>query len=324
MRRREFIALVGGAAVALPRVVCAQQPLPTIVFFNSGTPSTQVKNLAAFSDGLKGAGLVEGRNVAIEFVWAENRFDGLETLAAEVIARRPSVIVSNTLAAIRAKSSTTTIPIVFTTGSDPVRDGLVTSLNRPGGNVTGVVFIAGTVGGKRLELLRQLVPKAGTIALLVSPGTSENDAERAEVQAAAQAVGQQIRIVEIRNASEIETAVAAAVAAGAGALLIGTGTFWFNNRVPIIKSAARHAIPAMYSLREYAEAGGLMSYGASITDAFHQAGVYAGQILKGEKPGDLPVIQSAKFEFIINLKTAKTLGLKFHPQLLATVDEVIE
>ena len=234
------------------------------------------------------------------------------------------MIISNTLAAIRAKSSTTTIPIVFTTGSNPVRDGLVPSLNRPGGNVTGVIFIYGTVGGKRLELLRQLVPKAGIIAMLVNPGIAEADAERAEVQVAAQSVGQQIRIVEIRNTAEIETAVAAAVAAGAGALLIGTGTFWFNNRVPIVESAARHAIPAMYTLREYVEAGGLMSYGASISDAFHQAGLYAGRILKGEKPGDLPVIQSVKFEFMINLKTAKTLGLQFHPQLLATADEVIE
>ena len=290
MRRREFIALVGGAAVALPRVVCAQQPIPVIVFFNSGTPSTHVKNLAAFRNGLKEAGLVEGQNLAIEFVWAENRFDGLETLAAEVIARRPSVIVSNTLAAIRAKSSTTTIPIVFTTGSDPVRDGLVTSFNRPGGNVTGVVFITGTVGGKRLELLRQLVPKAGTIAMLVNPGTSETDAERAEVQAAAQAVGQQICIVEIRNTAEIETAVAAAVAAGAGALLIGAGTFWFNNRVPIVEFGRAPRDSSDVLAREYVEAGGLMSYGASISEAFHQAGLYTGQILKGEKPGDLPVI----------------------------------
>ena len=323
MRRREFITLIGGAAVALPCVVRAQQ-LPTIAFFNSGAPSTQGKNLAAFRNALKEAGLIEGQNVAIEFVWAENRFDGLETLAAEVVARRPSVIVSNTLAAIRAKSSTTTIPIVFTTGSDPVRDGLVTSLNRPGGNVTGVVFISGTVGSKRLELLRKLVPKAGIIAMLVNPGTSETDAERADVQAAAQAAGQQIRIVEIRNTTEIETAVAAAVAAGAGALLIGAGTFWFNSRVPIVELAARHAIPAMYATREPVEAGGLMSYGASIPEAFHQAGLYAGRILKGEKPGDLPVVQSAKFDFMINLKTAKTLGLQFHPQLLATVDEVIE
>jgi putative ABC transport system substrate-binding protein len=323
MRRREFIALAGGAAVALPRVVRAQQPLPLMVIFNSGRPSTQVKNLAAFRNGLKEAGLVEGQNVAVEFVWAENRFDRLEALAAEVVTRRPAVIVSNTLAAIRAKSSTTTIPIVFTTGSDPVRDGLVASLNRPGGNVTGVVFISGTLGGKRLELLRQFVPKAGTIAMLVYPGIAETDAERAEVQAAAQAIGQQIRIVEIRNAAEIETAVAAA-AAGAGALLIGTGPFMFNNHVAIVESVARHAIPAMYTTRESVEAGGLMSYGASITDAFQQAGRYAGRILKGEKPGDLPIIRSVKLEFLINLKTAKRLDLRFHPQLLATVDEVIE
>jgi putative ABC transport system substrate-binding protein len=323
MRRREFIALAGGAAIALPCVARAQQPRPLMVIFNSGTRSTQIKNLAAFRNGLKEAGLVEGQNVAVEFVWAENRFDGLEALAAEVVARRPAVIVSNTLAAIRAKSSTTTIPIVFTTGSDPVRDGLVTSLSRPGGNVTGVVFISGTLGGKRLELLRQFVPKAGAIAMLVYPGIAETDAERAEVQAAAQAVGQQIRIVEIRNAAEIETAVAAA-AAGAGALLIGTGPFMFNNHVRIVESVARHAIPAMYSTRESVEAGGLMSYGASITDAFHQAGRYAGRILKGEKPSDLPVIRSVRLELLINLKTAKRLGLQFHPQLLATVDEVIE
>lgn len=323
MRRREFIALAGGAAVALPRVVRAQQPLPLMVIFNSGRPSTQVKNLAAFRNGLKEAGLVEGQNVAVEFVWAENRFDRLEALAAEVVTRRPAVIVSNTLAAIRAKSSTTTIPIVFTTGSDPVRDGLVASLNRPGGNVTGVVFITGTLGGKRLELLRQFVPKAGTIAMLVYPGTAETDAERAEVQAAAQAIGQQIRIVEVRNAAEIESAVAAA-AAGAGTLLIGTGPFMFNNHVAIVESVARHAIPAMYTTRESVEAGGLMSYGASISDAFHQAGRYAGRVLKGEKPGDLPVIRSVKLEFLINLKTAKRLDLRFHPQLLATVDEVIE
>src|SRR4029453_5958063 len=324
MRRREFIAFVGGAAIALPRGVGAQQSIPVIVFFNSGAPSTNVKNVAAFRNGLKEAGLGEGQNLAIEFVWAQNLFEGCETLAAELIARRPSVIISNTLAAIRAKSSTPTIPIVFTTGSDPVREGLVPSLSRPGGNVTGVVFINATVGGKRFDLLRQLVPKAGTIAMLVNPGTAETDGERAEVQAAAQAVGQQIRIFEIRRTAEIEAAVAAAVAAGAGALLIGTGTLLFNNRVPIVESAARHAIPAMYTSRESVEAGGLVSYGASLPDAFHQAGLYAGRILKGEKPGDLPVIQSVKFDFMINLRTAKTLGLQFHPQLLATADEVID
>jgi putative ABC transport system substrate-binding protein len=322
MRRRQFITLLAGVA-ALPLAARAQQ-MPVIGFFNSGTPSTQVNNLAAFRGGLKEAGLVEGQNVAIEFVWGENRFGGLQALAAEVVARRPAVIVSNTLAAIRAKAATATIPIVFTTGSDPVRDGLVTSLSRPGGNVTGVVFITGTVGGKRLELLRQFVPKVPTIAMLINPGTSETEAERAEVQAAARLVGQELRIVEVRATAEIEPAVAAAVAAGVGALLIGTGPFTFNNRVPIVESAARHTVPTMYSVREYAEAGGLISYGASISDAFHQGGLYAGRILKGEKPGNLPVIQSSRFELVINLKTAKTLGLEFHPQLLATADEAIE
>lgn len=324
MRRRDFIAIAGGVAIAWPRTVRAEQPLPTIIFFNSGAASTQVKNLAAWRKGLQESGLVEGQNVVIEFVWGESHFDGLQALAADVVARRPSVIASNTLAAIRAKAATTTIPIVFTTGSDPIRDGLVTSFNRPGGNVTGVVFIAGTVGGKRLELLREFVPNVRTVAMLVNPGTSETDAERKEVQAAAQALGQQMRIVEVRSTAEIEPAIAAAVAAGAGALLIGTGPFMFNNLVPIVEAVARHPVPAMYSLREFAEAGGLMSYGANISDAFHQAGLYAGRILKGEKAGNLPVIQSAKFEFIINLRTARKLGLKFHPQLVATADEVIE
>jgi putative ABC transport system substrate-binding protein len=187
-----------------------------------------------------------------------------------------------------------------------------------------VVFIAGTVGAKRLALLRQLVPKATTIAMLVYPGTTETEAEKAEINAAAQAVGQQIRVVEIRSASEIETAVASAVSGGAGALLVGTGSFTFNNLVTFVKSIARHAVPAMYSLREYAEAGGLMTYGASISDAFYQAGLYAGRILKGEKPSDLPVVQSSRTELVINLKTAKLLGLEFHPQLLAIADEVIE
>jgi putative ABC transport system substrate-binding protein len=225
---------------------------------------------------------------------------------------------------MRAKAATATIPIIFTTGSDPVRDGLVTSLSRPGGNVTGVVFIAGTIGGKRLELLRQLVPKVATIAVLIYPGTPETEAERAEFLAAARTVGQHIRIVEVRSAAEIEPSVAAAVSAGAGALLIGTGPFTFNNRVLLVESVARHKVPAMYSVREYAEAGGLMSYGASISDAFHQAGRYTARVLKGEKPGDLPVMQSSKFELVINLKTAKTLGLEFHPQLLGIADEVIE
>jgi putative tryptophan/tyrosine transport system substrate-binding protein len=322
VKRREFITLVGGTA-AWPLAAHAQQR-PVIGYFNSGTSSTQVKNVAAFHRGLKEVGLVEGQNVEIDFVWGENHFERLPTLAAEVVARRPNVIVSNTLAALRTKAATSAIPIVFTTGDDPVRGGLVTSLSRPDANVTGVVFIAGTVGAKRLALLRQLVPKAATIVMLVYPGTTETESEKAEVSAAAQAVGQQMRIVELRSASEVEPGIAAAVSGGAGALLIGTGPFTFNNLPAIVTSVTRHAVPAMYSVREAADAGGLMSYGASISDAFRQAGLYAGRILKGEKPSDLPVVQSNRIELVINLTTAKSLGLEFHPQLLAIADEVIE
>lgn len=227
MRRREFLGVLSGA-VAWPMTAWAQQR-PVIGYFNSSTPSTQVKNLAAFHKGLKEAGFVEGQNVAIEFTWGENHFDRLQTLAADVVARKPAVIASNTLAALRAKAAASTIPIVFTTGDDPVRGGLVTSLSRPGGNVTGVTFISGTVGAKRLSLLRQLVPKATIVAMLAYPGIPETESEKAEIGAAAQAVGQQIRLVEIRSSSEIESAVSAAVSSGAGALLIGTGPFMFNN-----------------------------------------------------------------------------------------------
>jgi putative tryptophan/tyrosine transport system substrate-binding protein len=318
MRRRDFITLLGGAAM-WPLTVRAQQPV--IAFFNSGTPSTYAKNLAAFRNGLKEAGLVEGQNVAIEFVWAENRFEGLETLAAEVIARRPSVIVSNSLPAIRAKSLTTTIPIVFATGTDPVKDGLVTNLNRPGENVTGVSFLASLVGAKRLEQLRQLVPSATTIGVLESPGSSE---DRRDVEVAARAVGQQLIVLNATNASEIEAAFATFAQRGVGALIITSGAFAFSHREEIVALAARYALPASYSVREFVTAGGLMSYAASITDAYRQVGVYCGRILKGEKPSDLPVIQSTKFEFVINLKTAKTLGLTVPLILQMSVDEVVE
>jgi len=298
--------------------------MPVIGYFNSGAASTQTNNLAAFRQGLKEAGFVEGQNVAVEFHWAENQFDRLPAMVADVVRRAPAVIVANGLAAIQAKAAVTTIPIVFTTGSDPVRDGLVSSLSRPGGNVTGVGFIAGTVGAKRLELLRQLVPKATTIAMLAFPNTPETEAERREVQAAAAAMGMTLFVVDVNSARDLEPTFATLGPRGAGALLVGTGPFTFNNREQIVSLAASHAIPAMYSTREHAAAGGLMSYGASITDAFRQVGVTAGRVLKGEKPADIPVMQSTKFEFVINLKTAKALGLEFHPQLLATADEVIE
>ncbi|MFL5071543.1 MAG: ABC transporter substrate-binding protein [Xanthobacteraceae bacterium] len=324
MKRRAFIFALGSAA-ALPLAARAQQSaMPVIGYVNSGTAGANVKNIAAFRAGLTEDGFVEGKNVAIEFRWAENQFDRLPALVTGLINRPAAVIVGNTLAALRAKAATATIPIVFTTGSDPVRDGLVTSLARPDGNVTGVVFIAGDLGSKRLELLRQFIPKVRTIAMLVHPNTAETETERKEIQVAAQKMGLSLIILDVTSGGDIEAAFATLAARGADSLLVGTGTFTFNSREQIVSLAARQAIPAMYSAREYTDAGGLMAYGSSISGAYRQASLYAGRILKGEKPANLPVMQSTRFEFVINLKTAKILGLEFHPQLLATADEVIE
>jgi putative ABC transport system substrate-binding protein len=322
MKRRAFITGLGAAA--LPFVARAQPAMPTIAIFNAGKASTQVKNLAAFREGLKDAGFVEGQNLTIAQHWAENRYDELPHMAEQVVAKKPAVIVSNSLAAVRAKAVTGIIPIVFTTGSDPVRDGLVESFSRPGGNVTGVVFVTGTLGAKRLELLRQFVPNIRTIGILIYPGTTETEAERSDVLAAAHAVGIKADFFDIKQTADFDTAFAAMTSRGTHALFVGAGGFLFNNRERIVALATRDKIPAMYSNREFTDAGGLTSYGTSFPDAFHQAGRYAGRILKGEKPRELPVVQSSKFEFVINLKTAKALGLEIHPQLLATADEVIE
>jgi putative ABC transport system substrate-binding protein len=325
VNRRDVVKLLSGAVVAWPIAAYAQHSaMPVIGYFNSGRADTQVNNLKAFRASLKEAGFVEGKNGAIEFHWAENKFDRLPSMAAELVRRPLTLIVSNTLAALQAKAATTTIPIVFTTGSDPVRDRLVTSLNRPGGNITGVVFITGELGAKRLAMLRQLVPKATTIAMLVYPDTPETEAERKDVRAAAQAIGQAVIFLDVRNTGDIETEIAKLASLDAGALLVGTGPFMFNNHKLIVAQALRRAIPALGSTREYSVAGGLMSYGSSISDAFRQAGVYAGRILKGERPGELPVIRSTKFDLVINLKTAKVLGLEIPPTLLALADEVIE
>ena len=325
MRRREFITLLGGAAAAWPLAARAQQLTVPVVGVLRSTSFSGVTHLAtAFGQGLKEAGFVEGQNVAVEYLAAEGRPDRLRALVAELVRRPVAVIVANSVAASAAKDVTATIPIVFTTGSDPVRDGLVASLNRPGGNVTGVSFLAGKLGAKRLDLLRQLAPTATTIGAIVNPSTTETEGERTDLQAAAQAIGQQLVVLDVNNERDLEPAFATLIQRGVGILLVGTGAFMFAQRERIVALAARHAVPAMHNAREAVVAGGLMSYGPGQSDAYRQAGTYAGRILKGEKPSDLPVVQSTKFELVLNLKTAKTLGFDIPPTLLALADEVIE
>jgi putative ABC transport system substrate-binding protein len=325
MRRRDFITLIGGAVATWPLAVRAQQPaIPLVGFLRSTSLTDSTRLVNAFRQGLKEVGFVEGQNVAIEFRSAEDYPDRLPALAAELIGRPVAVIVGNSVAALAAKAATTAVPIVFAYGGDPVRDGLVASLNRPGGNVTGVSFLVGLVGAKRLELLRQLVPKATTIGALVNPNSPNTEAERRDVETAARAVGQQLIVLDVGNDHDVESAFANFVQRKTGALFVGGGAFLFSHREQLVALAARYALPASYSNPDAVQAGGLMSYGPSITDAYRQAGIYAGRILKGEKPADLPVMQSTKFEFAINLKTAKTLGLTVPMIMQMTADEVVE
>ena len=281
--------------------------------------------MTAFRDGLRETGFVEGQNVAIEYRYADNQIDRLPVLVADLIERSAAMIVGNTPSALAAKAATTTIPIVFAAGGDPVVLGLVTSLNRPGGNVTGITFLAGVLGAKRLELLRQLVPNATAIGVLVNLNNQDTEAERRDVQAAAQAIGQQLIMRDVSSDRDIEMAFATfGRPDGVGSLLVCGGAVVFSKRELVAALAARYALPASYTNREAVVTGGLMSYGPSRSDSYRQAGTYAGRILKGEKPADLPIMQSTKFEFVINLKTAKGLGLQIPDKVLAIADEVIE
>ena len=323
MRRREFIALLGAAAVG-PLAARAQQPAIPVVGFLRTTLIDVPHYVTAFRQGLEEAGFVEGQNVTVEYRSAKGRPDQLPALVADLMRRPLAVIVGHTPAALAAKAATTTVPIVFVTGGDPVRDGLVASLNRPGGNVTGVNIISVELAAKRLGLLRELVPGAAPIAVLVDPKFPTTERFVSELRAAALTVGQHLIVLDVSSGGEIETAFTTLVQRGAGALHAGIGGSMISQQKRIIALAARHSIPAIYSGREAVAAGGLMSYGPSTPDAYRQAGIYAGRILKGEKPGDLPVMLPRKFEFVINLKTAKALGLDIPPGVLAIADEVIE
>jgi len=324
MRRRAFITLLGGAA-AWPLAARAQQPSMPVVGFLRSTSSADSRNLVAvFRQGLREAGFVKGQDYAIEYRWADNQLDRLPALVADLLRRPVAVIVGNTPSALAAKAATKTVPIVFATGGNPVREGLVASLNRPGGNVTGVSFISVELGAKRLGLLRELRPGAARIAVFVDPKFPTIERFISEVRDAASAMGQQIEVLYIGSDREIESAFTMLVQRGAGALLCGSGGLLYSRRDLIVALAARHRTPAIYDQRDYVAAGGLMSYAPSFTDAYRQAGIYAGRILKGEKPAGLPVMQPTKFELVINLTTAKALGLDVPPTLLATADEVIE
>jgi putative tryptophan/tyrosine transport system substrate-binding protein len=327
MRRRDFITLVGGAAVTWPLATRAQQPtMPVVGWLGSGLRQPTAHNVDAFHRGLAENGYVEGRNVAIEYRWAEGEYDRLPSLAVELVARHVTVLFAGSIAGaiLAAKAATTTIPIVFASGDDPIKAGLVASVNRPGGNVTGASYFASALESKRLEMLHKLMPAAALVAVLVNPSYSEIERQLEDIETAARALGMQITILQAGSEPEINAAFRALVERRATALLVASDGFLFSRRSQLLALASYHALPAVYNDRVYVESGGLMSYGSSPRNAYRQAGVYVGQILKGAKPGDLPVPLPTKFELVINLRAARTLGLDVPPTLLATADEVIE
>src|SRR5262245_12437141 len=327
MRRRDFIRTVAGAAVAWPFAALAQQQsVPMVGFVHTASPGDASHFVAAFRQGLKETGLVEGQNLAVEFRWAERHHDRLPELYADLVRRQVSVIVAagGEPSPQLAKAATQTIPIVFTANNDPVRQGLVASLNQPGGNVTGITIFGAAAVAKRLQLLHELTPQTATVAYLVNPNNPNGGIELSAAETAAHSLRIKMLVINAGSESEIETAFAAMDQHRAGALLVASDTFFWQRRDQLSSLAARHRIPAIYYLREFAQAGGLITYGNSVPEMYRQVGIYTGRILKGEKPGDLPVQQSSKFDLVINLKTAKTLGLTVPYGLLNAADEVIE
>jgi putative ABC transport system substrate-binding protein len=325
MKRRKFITLLGGAAVAWPLAARAQQLAgPVVGFLSSRSPDDSRRVVAAFRQGLAETGYIEGSNVLFEFRWADGQLDRLPALASELVRGPVAVIAALGESGYAAKAATTAIPIVFGSGADPVETGLVTSLNRPGGNVTGATFLTALLGAKRLGLLRDLVPGAEVIALLVNPNTTVGRLQMRDVQEAARTLGQSLVVLDGASDESIEASFAALAQNRVAALLVGGDPFFDTRRDRLIALALQSRVPAIYQFREYALAGGLMSYGASITDMYHQVGRYVGRVLNGEKPADLPVVQVSRFELVINLKTAKALGIKISDNLLTLADEVIE
>jgi len=326
MRRRDFIKATVGAVIARPVAAHAEQSaVPVVGYLGSSSPAYRGHLLTAFRRGLRDSGYVEGENVTIEYRWAQDQYDRLPDLAADLIRHHAVVIAAtDTPSAIAAKAATATLPIVFASGGDPVKEGLVASLNRPNSNLTGVVFMASELGAKQFELLRKLLPGAARFAVLVDPTFPVTEPFLADVRTAASTMKKEIEVLIATTGRDIDAAFTNLAQKPVDALLVGPSLLTNNRRVQLTTLAAYHKMPAVYSFRESAEAGGLMSYGANLTDAHRQVGVYAGRILKGQKPADLPVVQSAKFEFVINLNTARAFGLNIPPEVLATADEVIE
>jgi len=327
MRRRDFITVVAGSAITWPLAAHAQQPtMPVIGLLDARSPNAMVDRLRAFRQGLKEAGYVEGENVTIMYRFAEDQNDRLPELAAELVRRQVTVIAASaTTATLAAKAATTTIPIAFIVAEDPVRLGLVASLARPGGNLTGINFFNSELTAKRLDLLRELLPRAVGVAVLVNPADATNTASTLrDVEAAARAIGLQVQALNASTSREINAAFENVGRDWPDALFVGTNTFLVARRIQVVQLAAFHRLPAVYPVREYVEVGGLMSYGTNVMDAFRQLGIYAGRILKGAKPADLPVVQSSTFDLVINTETARMLGLTVPPTLLARADEVIE